>query len=60
MSVNLFYLCSVCFGDPSSLLSKGASAGILFLFAVIGAVLVGIAWTARSWARRARRFPGQF
>lgn len=34
--------CSVCFGNPDSLQTKGMAMGILFLLAVILSVLMGI------------------
>lgn len=48
------WLCAVCFGDPNSLMSQGARAGVLFLLVIIGGVLASIAGTAFVWARRAR------
>jgi hypothetical protein len=52
--------CTVCFGDPSSDLNKGASNGILFMLAVIGLVQIGfiaLFWTfwKRARALRSRR-----
>ena len=35
--------CSVCFGDPNSLLSKGAVAGVGVLLLVVMGVLGGVA-----------------
>ena len=46
--------CSVCFGDPHSLLSKGAMAGVIFLLGVILSILGGILATAMVWAHRAK------
>ena len=46
--------CAVCFGDPSSWMSRGAFYGVLALMAVVGFVLGGIAYTALVWARRAK------
>lgn len=46
--------CPVCFGDPGSALVKGTANGVLFLVGVVGMVLGSIAWTAFTWARRAR------
>jgi hypothetical protein len=51
---NTALACSVCFGDPNSLLVKGAKSGILFLVVVIGCVLMSIAGVAFSWARKAK------
>ncbi len=55
MTRYLFLACSVCFGDPNSNFSKGVFAGVFFLVGVVATVLVGIAWTALSWARRAKK-----
>lgn len=49
--------CAVCFGDPSSPMTKGAVAGMLCLLGVILFVLAGIAATGITWARRARAIP---
>ena len=46
--------CAVCFGDPSSSMTKGAIAGMLSLLGVVLFVLTGIAVTGITWARRAR------
>ena len=46
--------CVACFGDPNSLLSKGALAGTLLLLGVILFVLGAIASTAFTWAKRAK------
>jgi hypothetical protein len=54
MTSFLFTACAVCFGDPSSPLSKGVAAGVAFLIAVIGSMLAAIAFTAYRWVRRAR------
>ena len=51
---NWILACSVCFGNPDSLLSKGAVAGVFFLVAVVALVLVAIAATAFRWSRRAK------
>ncbi len=45
--------CSVCFGDPNSLLSQGAQAGMLVLLGVIAVVLTGLASLLIFWMRRA-------
>ena len=37
------FACSVCFGDPNSLESKGMQAGIIALLVTIGAVLCAFA-----------------
>lgn len=46
--------CAVCFGDPNSLQTKAAWAGVAFLLFVVLFVLGGIAYTGFVWARRAR------
>jgi hypothetical protein len=46
--------CSVCFGDPTSPLAKGAEAGVWVMIGVIGFVLVAIAGIAVYWAQRAK------
>ena len=50
-----FMACSVCFGDPKSLQSRGTLLGVLFLLGVVTLVLGGIASTAILWARRAKK-----
>lgn len=45
--------CSVCFGDPNSLLSKGAFWGVLSLVGVVAFVLAWIAIVALAWTRKA-------
>ena len=52
--------CTVCFGDPSSNLNKGASNGILFMLGIIGFVQIGfialfVSFWRRAKALRARR-----
>lgn len=49
------FLCSVCFGDPNSLMTRGALWGAIFLLIVVGVVLTSIAGTAFTWAKRARQ-----
>lgn len=44
--------CSVCFGDPGSPSTRGLTAAVLFLVAIIVAVLVGVAVFAVSMLRR--------
>ena len=51
----LILACSVCFGDPRSLLSKGAFWGVVFLLGVTGCVLGAIAYIIMVWSRRASR-----
>lgn len=46
--------CTVCFGDPDSLMTKGLKTGILLLVVVIAVVLGGIAAVAITWSRRAK------
>ena len=50
-----FVACSVCFGDPKSLQSRGALFGVLFLLGVVAAVLGSIAWTACLWTKRSKK-----
>ncbi|MDO8461397.1 MAG: hypothetical protein Q7S98_00900 [Deltaproteobacteria bacterium] len=49
------WACAVCFGDPTSLLSKGAKMGVFFLVAVVLVVLGSIVGVAVSWNRRAKQ-----
>ena len=49
-----FVACSVCFGDPKSLQSRGLFFGVCFLMGVVTLVLGGIASTAFTWAQRAK------
>ena len=46
------FACAVCFGDPNSLMTKGALWGVGFLGIVIVAVLIVIGAVAYRWARR--------
>ena len=46
--------CSVCFGDPTSPLTKGAEAGVWVMIGIIGFVLVSIAGIAVFWTQRAK------
>jgi len=55
-----FFACAACGGNPESSLTKGVIAGVLFLLAVITCVLGGIAWTAFSWSRRAKKIEPSF
>ena len=48
------WACSVCFGNPNSLQTKGAMAGVLFLFGVIVFVLCGAAYTFIQWGIKER------
>jgi hypothetical protein len=45
--------CATCFGRSDSALAQGMNMGILFLLAVIGVVLAGIAGFMIFLARRA-------
>ncbi len=51
--------CTVCYGDPNSLLSKGAQAGMLVLLGVIAVVLTGLASLLIFWMRRAAKLEGR-
>ena len=51
--------CSVCFGDPKSLQSRGLFFGVCFLLGVVIFVLGGVASTAITWARRAKKLEDQ-
>ena len=46
--------CSVCFGDPRSKMTHGTFVAMVFLLGVVLFVLSGIAWTAMTWASRAK------
>jgi len=37
------FACSVCYGDPDSLLTRGLNLAVMFLMAVIGSVLASCA-----------------
>lgn len=43
--------CSVCFGDPSSPMSKGVNNAIIFLLGVVGFVQIGFVALFWSWWR---------
>ncbi len=49
------YACSVCMGNPNSLLSRSANEGVGFLLAVIAFLLVAIASVFITWAVRSAR-----
>jgi hypothetical protein len=49
--------CAVCFGDPSSPMTKGIKAGILFLVGVIGVVLGTILGIGLKWSKKASQLP---
>jgi len=48
------WACSVCFGDPNSLMVHGAKMAVAFLLGVTLFVLGGIVGVAYFWVRRAR------
>ena len=48
------WACSVCFGDPESLMAKGVVAGVLVLVSVITMVLLGVVGAGLSWVSRSR------
>ena len=50
---NSLMACSVCLGDPNSPMVKSVNAGVGFLLAVIGTVLVGFASLFLFWRKRA-------
>jgi len=55
--------CPVCFGDPSSPLTKGAPNAVWFLLGVIGFVQIGLGGLFITFWRRAKarsRFRDQF
>ena len=51
----IIFACSVCFGNPGSASSRGATMAVLFLMGVVGVVLTGIAATIFVWTHRARQ-----
>lgn len=46
--------CPMCFADPTSLITKGISSGILFLVLVVAGLYIGILSVIISWVRRSR------
>ena len=55
--------CPVCFGDPSSPLTKGASSAVWFMLAIVGFVQIGFVALFITFWRRARankKFREQF
>ena len=57
------HACPVCFGNPNSPLSKGATNGVLFLLGIIGVVQIGfVALFVTFWrrARATKKFREQF
>jgi hypothetical protein len=51
--------CSVCYGDPDALMTKGIQAGVLILLGVVGTVLTGVASLLLFWIRRATNLERQ-
>ncbi len=49
------YACAVCFGDPDSGQTKSVKVGILFLMAIIGAVLTAIFFKGLEWSRKDKK-----
>lgn len=47
--------CSVCFGDPTSSLTRGAQAGVILLGMVVYFVLMAMAGIGIVWHLRARK-----
>lgn len=57
------FACPVCFGDPSSPLTKGATNAVWFLLGVIGFVQIGLVALFVTFWRRAKarnKFREQF
>ena len=52
--MQLLMACPMCFGDSNSAQTQAAKVGVLVLLGVIVPVLGGIAFVARTWAKRAR------
>lgn len=59
-TLSFVFACSACGGDPTSPLTRGVLMGVLFLLGVIVFVLSGIAYTAWTWARRAKKIEASF
>jgi hypothetical protein len=57
-SVQPSLACSVCYGDPNSLLSHGANAGVIVLLCVVGTLLAMIVSLFLFWMRRANQLEG--
>ncbi len=51
---NAAMACPVCFGDPSSPLTKGATNAVWFLLGIVGLVQIGFVALFISFWRRAR------
>lgn len=49
------FACSVCFGDPNSNMSKGVTAAVILLLAVIGGVLAALGVIIVRWSHRAKK-----
>ena len=56
----LSFACAVCGGDSSSLLTRGTLMGVLFLLGTVIFILFGIAYTAWTWSRRAKKIEASF
>lgn len=54
-SSQVSWACSVCFGDPTSPMTKSTKLAVLFLLGVVSSVLGGIATVAIVWIRRAQK-----
>jgi hypothetical protein len=52
--MGLLLACATCFGAADSEQVKAAKVGVLVLLGFIVPLLVAIAFTARSWAKRAK------
>ena len=52
--MTMLLACAQCFGDPDSEQVKAAKVGVLVLLGFIVPLLGAIAFTARTWAKRAR------
>jgi hypothetical protein len=52
--IPLLLACPMCFGAADSEQVHAAKVGVLVLLGFIVPLLVAIAFTARSWAKRAR------
>ena len=52
--MNSLLSCAVCFGEPDSLMTKGAEAGVWLLLGVIVFVLFSIVTVLFTWSRRAK------
>ena len=59
VALNCSLACSVCGGDSGADQVRAARLGVIALICVVVPLLVAIAWTARTWARRARALEHQ-